>query len=105
MAGGRAAVPPEVVDLVADVRQLELVDDAALLRVGDGQEVGRVHTGALAEAGDVEELLGRSLHRLLRRAVEGSGRVVVCVHLCSFQPSSGAISPAARAAPSVSTGR
>ena len=41
-----------------------------VLGVDDGEEVGRVDAGALVQAGDVEELLGRRLHRLLRRAVE-----------------------------------
>ena len=92
------------------------MDDAAVLGVDDGEEVGCVHAGALVQAGEVEELLGRRLHRLLRGAVERSG-LVVSVHDDSFQDvaalpssplpssSSGAISAAARAAPSDSTGR
>ena len=53
---------------------------AALLGVDDGEEVGLLDAGALVQAGEVEELLRRRLHRLLRRAVEGSGLVVfVCM--------------------------
>ena len=97
---------------------------AAVLGVDDGEEVGRLDAGALVQAREVEELLRRRLHRLLRRAVEGSGLVVFRVHVSSFQEvavvrrgrgarglrplpssSSGAISAAARAAPSDSTGR
>ena len=72
----RAAVPAEVVQLVADVRHRRLVDDAAVLGVDDGEEVGLLDAGALVQAGEVEELLRRRLHRLLRRGVERLGLVV-----------------------------
>jgi hypothetical protein len=73
VAGRRAAVPAEVVELVADVRHRQLVDDLAALGVDDGEEVGLLDAGALVEARQVEELLLRRLHRLLRRTVEGLG--------------------------------
>ena len=110
-----------MVELVADVRHRQLVDDPALLGVDDGEEVGRLDAGALVQAGEVEELLGRRLHRLLRGAVERRGLVVMLrawdasfqmAALCAAaravpcrSSSSGAISAAARAAPSDSTGR
>ena len=65
-----AAVPAEVVQLVAHVRHRRLVDDAAVLGVDDGEEVRRVDAGSLVQAGDVEELLGRRLSGLTRRGVE-----------------------------------
>ena len=55
-----AAVPAEVVELVADVRHRRLVDDPAVVGVDDGEEVRRVDAGALVQAGEVEELLGRA---------------------------------------------
>ena len=100
-----------------------LVDDPSLLGVDDGEEVGRLDARAFVQAGEVEELLRRRLQRLLGRAVERGGLVVLRVHGCSFHvaagpprgrgarvrpllsSSSGAISAAARAAPSASTGR
>jgi hypothetical protein len=117
VAGRAAAVPAEVVQLVTRVRHRQLMDDPSLLCVHHRDEVGCV--GArVAQAGEVEELLRGRLHRLARRAVEGSGRGVLRGHVSSFQkaavlwrrrgfPSSsrGAISAAARAAPSASTGR
>src|SRR5215218_8051398 len=69
-----------MVQLVADVRHWQLVDDPALFGVDDGKEVRRVDPGSLVQTGEVEELLRRRLHRLLRRAVEGSGLVVVPMH-------------------------
>ena len=123
MAGGGAAVPAEVVQLVADVRHRQLVDDPALVGVDDGEEVGRLDAGALVQADEIQEFLLRGVHRLLRRVVEGCWLDVSLVHGDSFQlvavvrrgrsgrgprafPSSrsGEISAAARAAPSVSTG-
>ena len=65
-----------MVELVAGRRHRQLVDDAAVLGVDDGEEVRRVDTCALVQAGEVEELFGRRLHRLLRRAVEGRSGAV-----------------------------
>jgi hypothetical protein len=65
-----------VVELVACVRHRQLVDDPAVLGVDDGQEVRRVDPGALVQTDEIEELLRRGLHRLLRGAVE-RGRTVV----------------------------
>ena len=53
-----AAIPAEVMQLVADVGHRRLVDDAAVLGIDDGEEVGLVDAGALVQAGEVEELLG-----------------------------------------------
>ena len=55
-----APVPAIVMELVADVRHRQFVGDPPLLGIDDGQEIGRLDSGALAQAGDVEELLGRS---------------------------------------------
>ena len=76
VAGRAAAVPAEVVELVADVRHRRLVDDPAFLGVDDGEEVGRVDARALVQAGEVEELLRRRLERFVRRGVERSGFMV-----------------------------
>ena len=84
VAGGAAAVPAEVVQLVADVRHRRLVDDPAVLGVDDGEEVGRVDAGALVQAGEVEELLRRRLQRLGRRGVERLRLVVMVLHGSSF---------------------
>ena len=65
VAGRRAAVPAEVVQLVADVRHRRLVHDPSLLGVHDGEKVGRLDARAFVEAGEVEELLRRRLQRLL----------------------------------------
>jgi hypothetical protein len=59
VAGGAAAVPAEVVQLVAGVGHRRLVHDPAVLGVDDREEVGLVHAGAFVQAGEVEELLGR----------------------------------------------
>ena len=66
VAGRAAAVPAEVMQLVADVRHRRLVDDPAVLGVDDGEEVRLVHAGALVQAGEIEELLGPGVTRLLR---------------------------------------
>jgi hypothetical protein len=42
-----AAVPAEVMELVADVRHRRLVDDPSRLGVDDGEEVGLLDAGAL----------------------------------------------------------
>ena len=52
--------------LVADVRHRRLVHDPAVLGIDDGEEVRLVHAGALVQAGEIEELLGPGLTRLLR---------------------------------------
>jgi hypothetical protein len=75
VAGGAAAVPAEVVQLVAGGRHLELVHDPPVLGVHDGEEVGPPR--ALVEARDVEELLGGGLHGLGGGGVEGSRPVGV----------------------------
>jgi hypothetical protein len=82
---GRAAVPAEVVELVTDVGHRQLVDDPAFLGVDDSEEVGRVDTGALMKAGEVEEFLGRGLHRLCGRAVERRRFFWSGMHNASFQ--------------------
>ena len=76
VAGGAAAVPAEVVQLVAAVRHRRLVQDPSLLGVHDGEEVGLVDARALVQAGEVQELLRRRLQRLVRRSVERCGLVV-----------------------------
>ena len=96
VAGGRAAVPAEVVQLVADVRHWRLVHDPALLRVDHGEEVGCFDPGALVQAGEIEELFRRCLHRLLRRAMEGGGLLVFSVHLNSFQVVAAVLTAASR---------
>jgi hypothetical protein len=68
---GAAAIPTEVVKLVADVRHGGLVDDRAVLGVHDGDEVGGAHARALVQAGEVQELLGRGFERFLWRGVQG----------------------------------
>src|SRR5207247_1487006 len=86
VAGGAAAVPAVVVELVAHVRHRRLVDDLAVLGVDDGEEVRRVDARPLVQAGDVEELLVRGLKRLLGRGEEGGRPVVVVMvlHETSF---------------------
>jgi hypothetical protein len=61
------------------------VDDAALIGVDHGDEVGRLDARASVQAGEVQKHLQRRMERLLRRAVEGSGLLVFRVHLSSFQ--------------------
>jgi hypothetical protein len=70
VARRRAAVPAEMMELVARVWHRQFVDDPAPVGLDDREEVRRVDAGALVQAGEIEELLGRRLHRLLRRAVE-----------------------------------
>ena len=70
VAGRRAAVPAEVVQLVADVRHRQLVDDPALFSIDDGEEVRRLDARALVQAREVEEVLRRRLHRRLGGRVE-----------------------------------
>ena len=57
VARRRAAVPAEVVELVADVRHRQLVGDLAALGVDDGEEVGLLHARPPAQAGEVEKTL------------------------------------------------
>jgi hypothetical protein len=66
VAGRAAAVPAEVMQLIADVRHRRLMYDPATLGIDHGEEVRLVHAGALVQAGEVEELLGPGLTRLLR---------------------------------------
>ena len=78
VAGRRAAVPAEVVELVADVRHRQLVHDSAVLGVDHGEEIRLVDAGPLVQAGEIQVFLRRSLHRLLwcvveRRTVVGHG--------------------------------
>jgi hypothetical protein len=70
VAGGAAAVPAEVVQLVTDVGHRRLVHDRAGLGVDDGDEVGCLHAGAHVQARQVEELLRRRLERLGGGGVE-----------------------------------
>jgi hypothetical protein len=78
---GAAAVPAEVVQLVADVRHRKLVDDASLLGVDHGEEVGLLDAGAPVQASHVEDLLRRGACRLGGRGVKGVGVVGVVAHL------------------------
>jgi plastocyanin len=66
VTGGAAAVPAEVMQLIADVRHRGLMYDPATLGIDHGEEVRLVHAGALVQAGEIEELLGPGLTRLLR---------------------------------------
>jgi hypothetical protein len=50
-----------VVQLVADVGHRRLVDDPAVLSIRDGEEIRLLHAGARVQAGEIEELLRRSL--------------------------------------------
>ena len=66
MAGRAAAVPAEVVELVADVRHRGLVDDLPVpvgvaIDVDHRDEVGALHAGAPVQASEVEEPLRRGL--------------------------------------------
>ena len=96
VAGRRAAVPAEVVELVADVGHRRLVHDLPVglrpgPRVDDGEEVGRVDARAGAHRDDVEVLLGRRLLRVRGGAVERRGlvpvrrRVIRARHSVSFR--------------------
>src|ERR687896_532420 len=85
VAGRGAPVPAVVVELVADVGHRQLVDDPALLRVDDGEEIWCFDTGPLVEAREIEELLRGRLHGLLRRGVEGCGSRVVTGHGAPFR--------------------
>ena len=49
--------------------------DAAVLGIDDGEEVGLLDAGALVQARDVQELLGRRAHGLRGGGVEGSWAV------------------------------
>jgi hypothetical protein len=69
-----------VVQLVADVRHRQLVNDPAFFGVDDGEEVRLGDARALVQAGEVEELLLRRRDRVLRRAVERRGSVVFVLH-------------------------
>jgi hypothetical protein len=85
-----------VVQLVADGRHWRLVHDPALLGVDYGEEVGCFDPGALVQAGEIEELFRRRLHRLLRRAMEGGWLLVFRVHLNSFQVVAAVLTAASR---------
>jgi hypothetical protein len=79
-----AAVPAVVMQFVADVRHRRLVHDPAVFGIDNGDEVGGVHTCPLVQAGEVQELFGRRLHRLLRRAMEGRRPDLVVRHRTPF---------------------
>ena len=64
VAGRAAAVPAEVVQLVAEVGHRRLVDDPAVLSIHDGEEIRLLHAGARVQAGEIEELLRWRLARL-----------------------------------------
>ena len=73
-----AAVPAEVMQLVADVRHRRLVDDPPVLGIDHGEEVRLVHARALVQARDVQELLGRRVTRLFGRGMKrGGGALLV----------------------------
>jgi hypothetical protein len=67
-------------ELVADVLHRELVDDSALLRVDDREEVRLLDTRAPMQARDVQELLRRGAHSSRGRVVERRGAVVLAAH-------------------------
>jgi len=60
------------------------VDDPSLLGVDDGEKVGRVDARAFVEAGEVQELLLRRAHRLLRRIEEARRLMVFVLHVNSL---------------------
>ena len=82
-----AAVPAEVMELVADVRHRRLIDDPALFGVDHGEEVGCLDACAPVQASEVEQLLRRCLQRLLRRSVERRGAALL-VGLAHREPPS-----------------
>src|SRR5207244_5951042 len=61
----------------------QLVDDPPLLGIDDAEEVRRLDARPLVQAGEVEVLLRRRLHRLCGRGVEASGAVVIGVVVCA----------------------
>ena len=61
-----AAIPAEVMQLVADVGHRRLVHDPAVLGIDHGEEVGLVDAGPLVQAGEIQELLGPGVTRRLR---------------------------------------
>ena len=71
--GGRARVPAEVVQLVADVGHVEPPDTLARADVDDVQRVGLVALGV--ERDDVGKVLGRAGDRALRRGIEAGVRL------------------------------
>jgi hypothetical protein len=89
VAGGAAAVPAEVVQLVADVRHRQPVDDPPVLGVDHREEVGLVHAGPAVQAGEVEKLLRLRLECLGRRGVERLRLVAMVLHGSSFHLRSG----------------
>ena len=66
VAGRAAAVPAEVVQLVAHVGHRRLMHDAAVLGVDHSEEVRPLDAGALVQACEIKEILGRGAARLLR---------------------------------------
>ena len=92
VAGRAAAIPAVVMELVADVRHGQLVDDArvrvrARRRVDDGEIVGRLDARTLVEAGDVEELLGWGVERLVGRCEKRGWRLGLVVRQERLPPS------------------
>src|SRR5436309_15917198 len=84
MARRRAGVPAEVVQLVADVRDLGGGHDLPVggrrgIDVDHRDEVGTVDTGALVQRSDVDIALRRLLARHLRRGVAGPVVLVIAV--------------------------
>ena len=63
---GAAAIPAEVMQLVAHVGHRRLVDNPAVLGIDHGEEVGLVDAGPLVQAGEIQELLGPGVTRRLR---------------------------------------
>ena len=61
-----AAIPAEVMQLVAHVGHRRLVHDPAVLGIDHGEEVGLVDAGPLVQAGEIQELLGPGVTRRLR---------------------------------------
>src|SRR5258705_325922 len=70
MARGAAAVPPEVMELIPDVRHRRLADDSSLPGIDHGEEVGCPYSRAFVQTGEVEKFLSRRvLLPKLRRAL------------------------------------
>ena len=84
MAGRRAGVPTEVVQLVAGVGHVGPPDDLAVARglgidIDDRDEVRLVDAGALIQSRHVDELLGGLLTSRLHGRITGAGVDVLAV--------------------------
>jgi hypothetical protein len=91
MARGRAGVPAEVVQLVADVGHIGAPDDLTVARgsgvdIDNRDEVGPVDAGALVERRHVDELLGRLLTGNLRGRVARPAVLIAVVIVDAHRP-------------------